>query len=672
MAQTVRTNCPRDCYDGCGIVASVDSAGRAHVRGDPEHPIARGALCAKCSVAYNGVFQDTTQRLSTPLKRVGAKGTGQFEPVSWDTALADIAARFEGILAEQGPESILCMNYSGTLSLLAHFFPHRWMNHLGVAEVEYDSICNAAGYVAWDLLFGGADQGFDPRTAKDASCILVWGANPSHSAPHAHKHWLAESPARVITVDPVRTQTAAQSDLHLQPQPGTDAALAFGIAHALLELGKFDDEFLRDHVIGLDEVLPDIRLCTPERCEALTGVKADDIRQAAEIYSSGPAMLWCGQGLQRQPRGGNIMRAVGMLPALTGNIGKPGTGFCYLNFTPAFAGVEIEELVAADLARSEPKKVGALDLADRLSDQAEFKSFIVFNTNPLASCSDQQKLRKACARDDLFTIVIDLFETDTAKFADYILPAASFLEFDDITWSYFNLLMGAQSQVLPPIGEALPNQEIFRRLARAMGLTEPALFESDESILAKVLDQCGTGFDFAELRRRGYFYLDDNPIIFYEDLKFATPSEKVELASDKAEAAGLPRIPTAEVDDPPPEGQLRLLSPASNWRLNDSYGNDLRLRKRAGVAEVILHEADADRLGIKHGTRVRVANDAGSLELTAQIDDIVLPGTALAYKGRWPGIEPGGKNLNFLHTGRKNDMGESSSVHGIFVSISPA
>ena len=256
MAFTVRTNCPRDCYDGCGIVASVDSAGRAQVKGDPEHPVARGALCSKCSVAYNGVFQDAAQRLSTPLKRVGAKGAGQFEPVSWDSALADIAAQLKNILAEQGPDAILCMNYSGTLSLLAHFFPYRWMNYLGVAQVEYDSICNAAGYVAWDLLFGGADQGFDPRTAKDASCILVWGANPSHSAPHAHKHWLAESPAKVITVDPIRTQTASQSDLHLQPRPGTDAALAFGIAHALLEMDKFDDEFLRNHVIGLDDVRP--------------------------------------------------------------------------------------------------------------------------------------------------------------------------------------------------------------------------------------------------------------------------------------------------------------------------------------------------------------------------------------------------------------------------------
>lgn len=670
MSQVVRTNCPRDCYDGCGIVASVDGTGRARISGDPDHPIARGSLCAKCGVAYNGVFQDTGARLRSPLRRVGPKGAGQFESVTWDEALAEIAAKLQAVLADSGPDAILSMNYSGTLSLIAQFFPHRWMNSLGVAEVDYGTICNAAGYVAWDLLFGGAEQGFDPRTAKDSSCILVWGANPSHSAPHAHQHWLNDSPAKVITVDPVRTQTAVQSDLHLQPRPGTDAALAFGLLHALLELDRLDLAFIDSHVIGFEEVLPQIKLCTPERCEALTGVHADDIRLAARHYGAGPSLLWCGQGLQRQPRGGNIMRSVGLLPALTGNIGKPGAGFCYLNLTPVFAGVDLEQLVAADLAKKEPKKVGALDLAERLLDSKEFQAFVVFNTNPLASCSDQQKLRKACARQDLFTVVIDLFETDTVKFADYVLPAASFLEFNDITFSYFNLIMGAQTRVLEPLGESLPNQEIFRRLAKAMALDEPALFEDDDSIIATILEQCQVGYDFEALCRRGYFYLDDNPLIFFEDLKFGTPSGKIEVASEKAVAAGLPRIPSPDIDEPPPEGQLRLLSPASNWRLNDSYANDVRLSKRAGAPEIIIHQSDAARFGIESGARVLVANAAGSLELTAQIDDIVLPGTALSYKGRWPGSETGGKNLNFLHTGQKNDMGDSSSVHGIFVTVS--
>ena len=672
MPRTIKTNCPRDCYDGCGIVVELEDGKRPRVSGDPDHPVSRGALCGKCGVAYNGVFQDESVRLKTPLRRTGPKGSGEFEPTSWDEALSEIAARFRETIDKAGADSILTHCYSGTLSLLAYTFPNRWVNHIGASAVNYGTICNAAGYAAWNLLFGAFYKGFDPRTAKDSDCILVWGANPSHSAPHMHKHWLKESPAKIVVIDPVRTKTAAESDLHLQLRPGSDAALAFGLLHALRELDAFDHDFIEAHTSGFDEVAADIERCTPEWAAAETGVLAESIREAARLYAAGPALLWCGQSLQRQPLGGNIMRAAGLLPAVTGNVGKPGAGFYYLNDTPGLAGVDAGYLEGATLAKTEAKQVGALDLADRLSDPGEFAAFMVWNSNPLASCSDLQKLRAACSREDLFMVAIDLFETDTVRYADIVLPAASFLEFDDITFSYFNLVIGAQSKVRKPIGESLPNQEIFRRLARAMRLDEPQLFEPDESLIDAILRQSGAGYDFTELKRRGHFTLNgDEPVIFFEDFKFDTPSGKIEIASSAAADMSLPRAPTPAVDPLPGANRLRLLTPASEWRLNDSYANDPRLAKRAGPAELIINSGDAARLGVADGARVIVSNESGSLELSAQLSDMVNPGTVLSYKGRWPSREQSGENVNFLHEGRKNDMGESTSVHGVLVTVAP-
>jgi anaerobic selenocysteine-containing dehydrogenase len=673
MSEIIKSNCPRDCYDGCGVLVHLEDGKQPRVTGDPDHPVSRGTLCGKCGISYNGVWQDENARLLTPLRRTGPKGSGQFEPISWDNALATIAQKFNGIINENGAEAILGMQYSGTLSMLAYMFPNRLIHKLGAARVDYSTICNAAGSVAWHLLYGdGAAMGFDPRTARDASCILVWGANPSHSAPHMHKHWLKDSPARVVVIDPVRTVTAAEADLHLQPRPGTDAALAFALLHALRENGAFDGSFIAEHCVGAAELEEDIERCTPQWGEQQTGVPAADILRAAEIYGAGPSLLWVGQSLQRQPMGGNVMRSAGLLPALTGNIGKPGAGFYYLNYTPFLIGADPDYLEGAQLAAREIKTVTAMDLADRLLDPEEFKAFLVWNTNPLASCSNQRKLREACAREDLFTVAIDCFATDTTSYADIILPAASFLEFDDLTFSYFNLCVGAQSKVREPMGEALPNQEIFRQIARAMKLDEPALYEEDVEVIGTLLQQMGRDHDFAELQRMGHFFVnDDEPVIFYQDLQFSTPSGRIEIASEQAEAMGLPRVPHTQVDPAPPEGQFRLISPASNWRLNDSYANEPKAAMRAGPAQLILCAQDAALIGVADGAPVIVSTDIGSIKLLARIDEMVLPGTVLSYKGRWPSLEPGGENLNFIHAGRKCDMAESTSVHGMLVSVVP-
>jgi anaerobic selenocysteine-containing dehydrogenase len=639
------------------------------ILGDPDHPVSRGRLCSKCAIAYNGVWQDTEARLQYPMRRTGAKGSAQFERISWDEALAEIASQFASVVDEVGAQAILHTHYSGTLSLIAYLFPGRFFHHLGASEVDPDTICNAAGHVAWSLLYGNSGMGFDPRTIEDSACVLVWGANPSHSAPHAHEHWLTETTAKVVVVDPVRTETAAAADLHVQPRPGTDAALAFGLLNQLQALGAFDEAFIDQHVAGGDEVAGMLDACTPQWTYEKTGVSPDVLRKAAELYAAGPALLWCGQALQRQATGGNVMRAAGMLPAMTGNIGKPGAGFYYLNYTPAFAGIDMGKLAGADLIRSRGKTISHMDLGARLADSDEFKAFVVWNSNPLSSAPGQSQLREAMRREDLFTVVVDCFATDTAAFADIVLPAASFLEFDDVTFGYFHLLLGAQSKVNEPVGESLPNQEIFRRLAGAMKFSEPALFEDDRTLIDEIMQQWDPGFDFSQLKARGHVLLTDSAMPMYESLRFDTPSGKIEIASMQAEELGLPRVPLPHADAPVANGKLRLLTPASKWRLNDSYANDPHIIEQAGPATVSISREDAAEARIVDGQRVRLFNATGSIEMNARIDETLLKGTAVSYKGRWPGLEKSGTNVNFVHAPVKADMGDSTSVHGTEVSL---
>lgn len=673
MGTLIKTNCPRDCYDGCGILVDAQDDGDFRILGDPDHPVSKGRLCSKCAVAYNGAWQDPGKRLSSPLKRVGPKGSNQFEKVSWEQALADIASRTLSNIDEFGPASLLHTHYSGTLSLLAYQFPNRFFKSLGASEVDPDTICNAAGHVAWHYLFGNSVMGFDPRTIKDADCVLVWGANPSHTAPHAHEHWLPQCRGTVIVVDPIRTESAAAADIHLQLNPGSDAVLAYALLREIKHMGKFDEKFIAAHTLGADEVADLIESTSLETASEITGIPASLITQAAAAYVAGPALMWCGQGLQRQVNGGNIMRAVGLLPAFTGNVGKPGAGFCYMNYTPAFAGIDLEHLSGHSLAKPDALSISHMDFADRLANSSEFRSLFVWNTNPLASAPEQITLREGFAREDLFTVVVDCFATDSAAYADYVLPAASFLEFDDLTFSYFHLHMGAQAKVREPLGEALPNQEIFRRLAKAMHLDEPLLHEKDDAMINKMMAEIDNkfagGIDFNALKERGHFYLGEEPMQLFADLTFDTPSGKIEIASATAELDGLPRTPQASHDAFPDSSMLRLLTPASKWRLNDSYANDEHLDAQAGPAAIYLSPVDAERLGLSHEQPVRVFNQTGEVNLIALINDSVLPKTVFSYKGRWPSLEHDGQSVNFVHTAQKADMGESTSVHGTLVNI---
>jgi anaerobic selenocysteine-containing dehydrogenase len=665
----VKTTCPRDCYDGCGIVVVKRDGAVRKVLGDPDHPVSRGALCGKCAIAYNGAWRDPNVRLTSPLKRIGPKGEGKFVAVSWDEALSAIAAKLKGIVADHGAASIVNCHYTGTCSVIANNFPQRFFNRLGATEADPDTVCNQAGYVALELAIGTAVAGFDPRTAKDSDCVLLWGVNPSASAPHAHKYWLPEARGIKIVVDPVRTDSAAIADIHLQLRPGSDAALAYGLLHVLIRDGLIDRAFIDVYTVGWDEIADLAKPCTPTWTEAQTGVPAALIEKTAQIYGKGCSLLWLGQGLQRQPQGGNIIRACALLPAATGNIGKAGAGIYYLNGKGATRKLDMGSLAAPQLAATPIPKISHMDLAKHLDDAKKSHGLFVWNMNIAASVPDQRRLHRALQREDLFTVVVDLFETDSARYADYVLPAASFLEFDDLVGSYFHLSLGAQAKVMEPLGLSLPNQEIFRRLSRAMGYDEAALYESDADIIAAQLPRFKPGLTFEQLKQAGTIPISAEPIILHEALKFDTPSGKIEMASQKAESMGLPRAPSPQADAPAGIGALRLLSPAGPWLLNSSYGNDPRIRELMGAETIFLHPDDAALRQLRDGQAVMVRNALAALPHILRVADIVPPGTALTHKTRWARTSSTGLNVNALNPGLRTDMGDSTALHGVEVEV---
>ena len=401
----------------------------------------------------------------------------------------------------------------------------------------------------------------------------------------------------------------------------------------------------------------------------MTGVPAGLIERAAHVYGPGPSLLWLSQGLQRQPTGGNVMRACSLLPAVTGNLGKPGARFLYLNWFNG-RGVDEAYLTAAHLSRGMPP-ISHMDLVDCLADPARSQALFCWNINVAASGPRQRDPHRALRREDLFTVVVELFQTDTADFADFVLPAASFLEFDDLFVPYFQLLLSAQVKAVDPPGEALPNQEIFRRLARAMGYLEPGLYESDADIISAVLRSSGLVADFAALAARGSVPVSATPVVQFADLTFPTPSGRIEIASDRAERDGHPRVPLPLADPRPAGGRLRLLSPASPFTLNDSFANVAKLTRQAGRPTVHLHPADAAARGLSAGDEALLTNETGNLTLRVELSDDVLPGVALSHKGRWPKQERGAANVNSLNPGRKSDMGENSCVHSVEVSVTP-
>jgi anaerobic selenocysteine-containing dehydrogenase len=353
---------------------------------------------------------------------------------------------------------------------------------------------------------------------------------------------------------------------------------------------------------------------------------------------------------------------------MSGNLAKPGAGFLYMN-GPATRGIDMATLIEPGLAQNGVPTISHMDLAAKLEDRSGFKAFVNWNNNPAASSPEQGRLRNALKREDLFHVAIDLFQTDTTAYADYVLPAASFLEFNDLVLPYFDLTLSAQAKVTEPPGEALPNQEIFRRLATALGYDDDRLFESDADLIERLLRQTKFTGSFQDLAMAGTVTLFSNPRIQFSNLEFSTPSGRIELSSELAVDMGLPRAPVPHADRRPAAGRLRILSPASMWLMNSSYGNDKNIQRRLGEPKIMLHPSDAADRKLADGDRVVLANEGGELPLTVAISEMTQPSVGLVHKGRWPNASLGDANINLLVRGQKSDIAESTTVHGTEVEL---
>ncbi|WP_030168328.1 molybdopterin-containing oxidoreductase family protein [Spirillospora albida] len=665
--------CPLDCPDGCSWVVTVRDGEAVGLRGNPDHPYTRGALCTKVNRWLERASQD--DRILYPMRRVGAKGEGRFERISWEEALAEIAERLDGIVREYGGEAVWPYWGTGTLGYLQGlegFSGRRFFNVLG-ASAHGVTICSAAGTAGLETSLGSAG-GMDPEDLAHAKLILLWGTNPLTSGHHVWKFVQAarKAGARIVAIDPVRTRTAQQADEHLAPLPGTDAALALGLLNVIVGLGAQDEAFLTRHTAGWEAFREEIAAFPPARAAEITGLDEARITALGKLIArTRPTAIRATQGLQRNAGGGSTLRVLAGIPAVTGDWARRGGGVAYS--TSGHVKLNKAALYRDDLRPAPVRTLSMTRLGEGLLDVQDppVKALFVMAANPVASTPAQGRVRRGLERDDLFTVVMEQFPTDTVDYADIVLPATMQHEHADLHEGYGHLYLTWNAPAVEPPGECLPTTETFRRLARAMGLDEPALYDSDERLAERLLASDHpwmTGITLDRLRKEGFVRMAvPDPFVPYKD-GFETPSGRFEFA-------GTRYTPPVEVADAERAKRypLALVSAASHEFLNTTFGNNPELRRRGGPLTVRLHPGDAAARGLAAGQKVRVGNDRGAFEAVLDVTDQVRPGVAATSKGHWAKFS-GGANANAVVAERDTDMGGGPVFHDtrVEVSASPA
>jgi anaerobic selenocysteine-containing dehydrogenase len=681
----VRGACPHDCPDTCAMLVTVENGRAIKVAGDPEHPFTRGFLCTKVNRYVERTYHP--DRLLYPMRRVGPKGAGQFERISWEDAIGEIADRLNAIRGSaDGPQAILPYSYCGTMGVVqSSSIDRRFFHAIGASMLDR-TICSMAGSVGMRMTVG-ANIGADPEGLPESDLVLLWGTNTLTSNPHMWPLVLEarERGAPVIAIDPIRTRTAAQCDEWIAIRPGTDAALALGMMHVLLERGLQDDDYIAAHTIGFAQLRERVKEYPPQRVSEITGIPAETIVALGERYGRArSAFIRVNYGLQRHGGGGMAVRTIACLPALTGHWRRPGGGV-QLSSSANFA-FNTPLLHRPDLS-PKVRTINMIRLGEALTTPngdvggPPVKALVVYNSNPAAVAPDRNAVLDGLRRDDLFTVVMDHFQTDTADYADILLPATTQLEHWDLHLSYGHHYLSLNRPSIEPLGESLPNSEIFRRLARRMGMDEPALQDDDLTLIRQALDSPSPnlkGLTLDALLERGWMRLNlPKPYLPFAGGAFLTPSGKCEFYSERLEQMGLDPLPTFSAPYEFPENvpdlaaryPLTLISSPAHQFLNSTFVNVGPLRRAAREPECLLHPEDAERRGIGAGARVVIHNDRGAFTAVARIEPTIRAGVVWAPSIWWGKFAADGANANQTTSQRETDMGRGPVFYDNLVEV---
>ena len=681
----LRGACPHDCPDTCATLVTVEDGRAVRIQGDPAHPVTQGFLCAKVNRYLERTYHP--ERVLTPLRRVGAKGEGRFEPVEWDEALDAIASRLRGIGSEHGAEAILPYSYSGTIGLIqGGSMDRRFFHALGASRLDR-TICSTAGEAGLRFTIG-AKMGADGEAMPHSDLVILWGTNTLTSNPHLWPFVLEarKAGAPVIAIDPIRTRTAAQCDDWIPIRPGTDAALALGIMHVLFAYGLEDREYLERHTVGSEQLRSRACEYPPARVAAITGLPEEVIVRLARTYGTArAAFIRMNYGLQRHGGGAAAVRAIAALPAVTGHWRHPGGGV-QLSTSNTF-GFNTAAIERPDLGPP-ARTVNMIRLGDALSmpdagvGGPPVQALVVYNSNPAAVAPDRSTVTRGLRRDDLFTVVLEHFQTDTADYADYVLPATTQLEHWDVHLAYGHIYVTLNRPAIAPLGQAKSNTEIFRLLAERMGLADPALADDDVTMIRQALDsphERMRGITFERLLDTGWARLNvPAPWAPFAEGKFPTPSGKCELYSERMAEMGLDPLPAFVPPHEFPERvpelaeryPLTLISSPAHHFLNSSFVNVPALRRAAREPELLMHPDDAQPRGIEPGMRVRIHNDRGSFSAVARVEPGIRSGTVWAPSVWWTKYASDGRNANDTTSQRQTDLGGGAVFYDNLVDVS--
>ncbi|RJL30949.1 molybdopterin-containing oxidoreductase family protein [Bailinhaonella thermotolerans] len=663
--------CPLDCPDGCSWTVTVKDGVATRLRGNPDHPYTRGALCVKVNRWLEHAAAE--DRILYPMRRVGAKGEGRFERITWDEALDEIAVRLRAIIDEHGGEAIWPYFGTGTLGFIqgeGSYAGRALWNVLGASHHDLN-ICSAAGNTGIRQAMGNPG-GLDPQDLAHSRLILLWGTNTLTSGHHLWKFIqdADRAGAHIVAIDPIRTRTADRAHEHLAPLPGTDAALALGLMHIVVRQGAHDREFIENHTEGWDRFAERLAEFTPARTAAITGLPEERVVALGErLAETRPTAIRATMGVQRHAGGGAAMRALACIPAVTGDWRHRGGGLSYS--TSGHFPLNTGAVMRDDLLERPVRTLAMTRLAEGLLDLSDppVKALIVTAANPVASTSDQNRIRAGLSREDLFTVVMEQFPTDTVDYADIVLPATMQHEHTDLNNGYGHLYLNWNEPAVPPPGECLSTTETFRRLARRLGLTEPALYRTDEEIAELLLSsrhRALEGITVERLRKEGFVRLSlPEPFLPYAE-GFPTDTGRLKFVSEDAAARGLDPVvgytPPAEALDTASPYPFAMITPASHTFLNTVFGNNPELRRRAKGPRVMVHPDDAAAKGLADGQRVRVFNARGGFEAEVEITDRVRPGVVASPKGHWPKLT-GGANVNATVDERDADLARGPLYH---------